>query len=440
MIQEPLDMLRDGVVGTFQPLADPAVNKWFDGKLEIAAEGARIAVVARQGDDHDAKWADNLANSRVVAGITEAGTILAPVEGIQRSTTRGDFAIPIVRWHLGNLLVNADFDEIDGDTISASQLHYLGLGSWSGRPDHVDEPITERGGLGWRIEVHSGQERVVEIDADFDLTVEHGWTLTGPDDQRSLQRPLRIGIRSASRRPIREHVERLDAVHALLSLAHWTQVSAVRGSAQLAPASKKRALLWDHTMMGDLTRPVSNEFPIFTLADIGDLDGLAAWVTICLTKRRAVTPIIKHWLIQNQTPEARLLYTASALEYWTACNARNGDAAWAKKVREFEVPKAVGDSVGKGWEAWIGDPHRWATQFYGTYVRLKHTADLADPEVVDALEYSGRWLLTASILDQCAGSSAPSDRIFSARGLRYPIPDQVRRVLREAPVPTTARR
>lgn len=187
-------------------------------------------------------------------------------------------------------------------------------------------------------------------------------------------------------------------------------------------------------------RPDSNEFPIFTLADIDDLDGLAAWVTICLTKPRAVTPIIKHRLIQNQTPEARLLYTASALEYWKACNARNPDAAWAKKVREFEVPKAIGDSVGKEWEAWIGDPARWAKQFYGTYVQLKHTADPTDPEVVDALEYSGRWLLTASILDHCAGSSGPSDRIFSERGLRYPVPGQVRRVLDEAPIPTTARR
>lgn len=440
VIQDPLDMLRDGVVGTFQPLVDPAIKKWFSGDIKIAADGARIAVVASKKRDPAAKWADDPANSQVVTGITEAGTILAPVETIQRSTTRGDFAVSIVRWRFGNMLVNVDFDEVDGDTISASQLHYLGLGSWSGRPDHVDEPITDRGGLGWRIEVHRDHERTVGIDADFDLTVEHDWTLTGPGDQRSLQRPLKIGIRSQNRRPIREHVERLDAVHALLSVAHWKPVSANRGIAQLDPASSKRALLWDNTMVADLVRPDSNEFPIFTLADIDDLDGLAAWVTICLTKPRAVTPIIKHRLVQNQTPEARLLYTASALEYWKACNARNPDATWAKKVREFEVPEAIGHSVGKKWEAWIGDPDRWAKQFYGTYVQLKHTADPTDPEVIDALEYSGRWLLTASILDQCARSSGPSDRIFSERGLRYPLPGQVRRVLDEAPVPMTARR
>ena len=437
MIENPLDILRGGVVGTFQPLADPGLKKWFDGHIRIADDRASIAVVAHKRRDPAAKWAEDLANSRVVVGITEAGTILAPVEAVQRSTTPGDFSMLIVRWHLGNLLVNVDFDEIDDDTISTSQLHYVGLGSWSGRPDHVDEPITERDGHGWRIEVHKGQERTIPIDADFDLTIEHDWTLTGPEDQRSLQRPLKVGVRSSQRRPVRNHVERLDAVHALLSVAHWKPVSAIRGVAQLAPASKKRALLWDHSMVAEVVRPDSNEFPIFTLADIGDLSGLAAWVTMCLTKPRAVTPIVRHRLVENQTPEARLLYTAAALEFWKASNARNPTAAWAKKVREFEVPEAVGRSVGQAWEEWIGDPHRWAKQFYGTYVQLKHTADVIDPDVVNALEYSGRWLLTASILDQCAGSATPSNRIFSDRGLRYPVPGQVRGVLDAAPVPAS---
>lgn len=440
MIEEPLDLLRDGVVGSFQPLVDPAMKKWFHGHIKVEDDSASITVVAHKKRDPAAKWADDATNSQIVVGITEAGTILARVEVIQRRVTRGDIAMPIVRWRSGNLLVDVDFDEVDDDTISASQLHYVGLGSWSGRPDHLDEPITGRGGLGWRIEVHGSQERSVKIDADFDLTVEHGWSLTGPEDQRSLQRPLKIGVRSTKRRPLREHVERLDAVHALLSVAHWKPVSAIRGIAQLAPGSKKRALLWDNTMVADLVRPDSNEFPVFTLADIADLDGLAAWVTICLTKPRAVTPIVRHRLFQNQTPEARLLYTAAALEYWTASNARNANAVWARKVQDFDVPAAVGKSVGGAWEAWIGDPERWAKQFYGTYVQLKHTADLTDPEVVDALEYSARWLLTASILDQCSGSTAPSDRIFSDRGLRYPAPDRVRRVLDAAPVPQTTRR
>lgn len=433
-------MLRAGVVGNFQPLVDPALEESFDGHIKIADGRASISVMAYKERDPAAQWADDLANSQIVVGITEAGTILAPVEAIHRSTTRGDFALPVVRWDIGNLLVNVDFDEVEDDTISRSQLDYVGLGSWSGRLDHVDEPITEQNGLGWRIEVHGDQERSVHIDADFDLTVQHGWNLTGPRDQRALQRPLKIGIRSTDRRPLREHIERLDAVHALLAVAHWKPVSAVRGLAWLAPGSNKTALLWDNTMVAEPVRPDTNEFPIFTLADIGDLDGLAAWVTICLTKPRAVTPIIRHRLIQNQTPEARLLYTAAALEFWTASNARDADAEWAKKVPERLVPEAVGRSVGSAWDDWIGDPARWAKQFYGMYVQLKHTASPADPEIVDALEYSGRWLLAASVLNHCAASTSPSDRIFSDRGLRYPMPQRVREVLAEAPVPASTRR
>ena len=440
MSPDPLPLLRTGVVGNFQSLVDPPLGAHFDGHIQLGPDGAVISALAGTDDDPGASWLENPTNSQTVFGITEAGTVLAPIRSFQRTYTPGDIRVEVVRWKASNLLVNAPYDEVNDDTVAATKLFYLGLGSWSGRTEHVDEPFNDDGVSGWRIEVRTEQERTVAIDEGFELTVEHGWTLTGPPDNRSLNRPLKIGIRSAERRPLAEHIVRLDAVHALLSVSHWKPVTAASGVAQLDPGSRRRAVLWDDTMTNDLVEPDSNEFPIFTLADINELSGLAAWVKVCLTRPRAVTPIVRHRLFQNQTAEARLLSTAAACEYWTASNARNPTAHWARKVRENQVPSAIGTSIGDKWPDWIGNAERWAKLFYGTYIQLKHTAQDADLDVVDALEYSARWLLTASILDQCSGSSAPSDRIFSDRGLRYPMPDRVRALLDHAPIPSTAHR
>lgn len=440
MFPDPLPMLRDGVVGNFQALVDPPLGVYFDGHIQLGSEGAAIAVLAGTDDDPEARWLDDPTNSQVVFGITEAGTVLAPIRSYRRSTTPGEARFEVVRWHASNLLIGAPCEEVADDTVAATKLFYLGLGSWSGRSERVDEPINDEGVNGWRIEVRSERQRSVALDADFDLTVEHGWTLTGPSDNRSLGRPLKIGFRSSGRRPLAEHVVRLDAIHGLLSIAHWKRVTAATGVAQLDPKSRKRAVLWDDTMTNDLVEPDSNEFPVFTLADINDLAGLAAWVTVCLNRPRAVVPIVRHRLFRSQTPESRLLSTAAAFEYWTASNARNPDASWARKIRESQVPSAISRSVSPMWSNWIGDSARWAELFYGTYNQLKHTAQAADLDVIDALEYSGRLLLTASILDQCAGSSAPSGRIFSVEGLRYPASDRVRAVLDHAPIPPTNHR
>jgi hypothetical protein len=180
-----------------------------------------------------------------------------------------------------------------------------------------------------------------------------------------------------------------------------------------------------------------NPFPVFTLNDINGLQGAAAWIETCLTKRRAVMPLIQHRLITSQTPEARLLSTAAAMEYWVSSHARSHD--WANGVAKFDVPHAIAGTISEDWAEWIGEPKRWADLFSTTHNQLKHEPVDVDPSVADALEFSGRWLLTAAILDQCAGTAAPSQRIFS-RGLTYSTADSVRRSLSQAPRPSRTRR
>ena len=441
MLPDPLVLLHDGAVGTFQTLTDPPLKKQFAGHIKLGADGADITIVASRKRDPAGQWSADPANNNVVAGITEAGTILAPVGRVRRTTTRGDFILPIVRWTAPTILVDAPFDEVDADTVTETSLSYLGLDSWSGNTDHRDQPIVEEGVgvVGWRIEIENQTAESSAIGDGYHLAIRHGWTVSGPYDNRSLRKPLVLELRSEDRRPLSQHVSRLDALHALLSVAHRKPVTAVKGAAQLEPSSKRRAAMWDRTMMSDTVPPGPNEFPIFTLADIGNVQGVANWVGTALKHQRAVTPVVRHRLFQNQPHQARLLSTAAALEYWVAANARNSAAPWARKVPKAKVPGAVASSVSSEWETWIGDTDRWATLFYRVYNLLKHSSQDVDVAVVEALEYSGRWLLTASILDMCAGSSTASTQIFG-KGLTDIVASDVRDILDEAPVPEDGRR
>ena len=159
---------------------------------------------------------------------------------------------------------------------------------------------------------------------------------------------------------------------------------------------------------GDLT----HEFPHLQLDTLGGAEGVARWVRLALEHRRAVEPVVRHVLFSNQTPESRLLSTAAAMEYWVGSNARS--ARWATKKTGEDLPGALTRYVDSAWTSWIGDSRQWVKDFWKAYLDLKHfRTDSPDPSMVHALEVSGRWLLTAALLDHCIGSADASRHLFS---------------------------
>ena len=75
---------------------------------------------------------------------------------------------------------------------------------------------------------------------------------------------------------------------------------------------------------------------------------------------------------------------------------------------------ALTRQVHQSWAAWIGDSSARLEQFWAVYNDLKHNPLAThDAQTVNALEIAGRWLLSAVLLDHCAGSSTPSEHLFS---------------------------
>lgn len=437
---DPVRGLHDGVVGSFIPVAGKAPEVWFSGTIKVDDDGVEIAVMASHPEDLAGTWADDPDNHEVVFGVTEIGNILIRVRSVTRSTTRGEYVAQVVRWRGTAVLINPLSNDVETDTVTSLSLNYFGLLSWT-RHNTVDEPVVEpdRGIVGWRYEASSVEPETVDLDEGYRVTFGGRAIPDGPPDRRTILTPLNVRVSSNERQPLDDHLQRLDAIHALLSLAHHDPVKASAGFARLdlADTGRKGTLLWDRTMMSGGDTGAINEFPIFTLDDINGLEGVAAWVRTCLEQNRSVTPLVRHRLFDNQTAESRLLSTAAAIDNWVSAHRHTHD--WAERPtkaearrRKLKPSKASHDlnrSVSPAWDTWIGDPDRWATLFWDTYDKLKHehAAEL-DVNEIHQLEFSGRWLLTASILDECAGSQSASERIFS-RGLAYPASKNVRETL-----------
>ncbi|MCR6032075.1 hypothetical protein GGQ22_11540 [Nocardioides sp. zg-579] len=403
---EQVNQLREGVVGVLAPATDPPQDRLLTGLVKLDEN----AIVAKLVADDDAFDDERLPiDAAAVGGSTEAGDIL-----LVDLRTRGDGPgqLRVAKYTAHGVLVEVDLTLVDADHVAAVQFAYHGLHNWLPERIYKDDPLIEDGKLvGWSAELRYAKGITVPLDDGFTLRFSTGWNVGGEFDRRTFATPLNVTVESKERRSIREHIGRLDAVHALLNIAHRERVQAFGGSARLTEDSDWCAF-WETTFMSkDGTHDVAHFFPYFGLDEIGGITAVARWIDIARGHRRAVTPVVRHVLEPSQTPEARLLSTAAAMESWIAAHRRS--QAWAKKVENEDLPGAIIRTVDPSWNDWIGDSDEWLRQFWASYNHVKHRPeDDLDPNLVNALEIAGRWLLTAAVLDKCAGNMEPSRHLF----------------------------
>jgi hypothetical protein len=401
------DRLRDGVVGRFSPVVDPPDARELSGSLRVSNEEVVATLITADGVPASGRLP---TRCRAVSGRTEAGDVLM-VEIRSRGRTGGN--LDVSRYSSRSLIVGLRLEDVEDDTVVGLQFDYHGLHGWLPERIYHDDVVIEDGkNVGWKAELRYGKGATVSLGDGFTLRFSAGWQIDGEFDRRTFATPLTIGIESDGRRPIGEHLRLLDAIHALLNIAHRDPVKSFGGSAKLASESDWSGF-WETDMMTvDAVDAGTQSFPFFGLDDIGGVETVANWLELARRHRRAVTPLVRHVLEPNQTPEARLLSTAAAMESWVAAHRRTH--AWATKgIKGEKLPVAVIRRIDRSWDDWIGDSDEWVNSFWGAYNHLKHQPeDDLDPHLVHALEYSGRWLLSAAILDEAAGTLAPSRHLF----------------------------
>jgi hypothetical protein len=381
--------------------------------LRLTDEHAEVTFAATEGHLDDRMLP---VDCDAVFGETEVGDVLL----LSISQRRGSWGNRSTATYRSRCLVlDPPAADVDGDTALAAQLHYYGLPGWSGERILNDEPVVEDGKVvGWTAELRWRPGTEAPLDDGFTLRFSAGHSVAGAYDRRTLTSPFIITIESDERCSIGEHTTHLDAVHALLAVTHRETPLAAGGGIRFTESQRGFCDMWEQTMMslnppGDLT----HDFAYVELEHVGGMQGVAAWVRLVLEHRRAVEPVVRHALFPNQTPESRILSTAAAMEYWVA-SSKARKAGWAKKFPDEPLPGALARFVDPAWRTWIGDSDQWVNEFWTAYLDLKHFRRRSpDPRVVNALEISGRWLLTAALLDHCAGSPAASQHLFT-KGLR----------------------
>lgn len=401
------ERIRGGVIGTFQPLAASPLEP-TPGMIKLTDEHAEITFTASHNhlDDHSLP-----VDCNAVFGETEVGDVLM-LSIAQRSGSWG--APSTARYRSRCLVLDPAADDIDDDTVVSAQLHYYGLSRWPGERSLSDGPIFEEGKIvGWTAELRWEPGTTVPLGDGFTLTFSSGHSVTGPYDRRTLTTPFVITVESDERRPIGEHILRLDAVYALLAVAHRTPPVATHGAVKFTDSQDVYCPWWERTMISPgQPDDTTHQFPYLGLDNVGGIEGVASWVRLTVGHRRAVEPVVRHVLFSEQTPESRMLSTAAAMAYWVASNARKEQ--WARKRTGELLPGVLTRYVDPAWTAWIGDSDQWVKDFWKAYVDLKHfRGQRPDPGVINAFEVSGRWLLTAALLDSCTGSSEASRHLFS---------------------------
>lgn len=337
--------------------------------------------------------------------------------------TSGSGSRPAIwRFTAGIALLGVRLHRIEGADLRRIDAFIPGALRWAGVPGAVVETDSGSSGRprGIKVAVSPREDLIAPIDRTIDLVLGQHWSLSGPDDDRSLITPLRVGVRATRPTSWRRLIPPLLAVQSLASLAYGGLVVAQWGTAEIPYSDGDTDMVaprfWSSRLMalapgGTVPRSM-NEFPAFGLHTIGGIDGLRRWCQLSARHPRATGPLSAPLRFGSGYVETRLLEVAAGIEYW--CKA-HPSARWAMKPSGGSWALVLARRLGEPFAQLVGDPAAWAADFNQMYNRLKHRAgETYEGPHVRELADAGALLLLASLLNRARGDSAAGAELLNS--------------------------
>lgn len=368
--------------------------------------------------------------SAITGATTEASVIVYGIDDMRQRSIRGHGTRSgSYEFDCEAIVVGVDLGNLNSTLLRHLEVHFPDLSDWSQFLDvHEDyELLPDDRPKSMTIKIEPELELTADLREGQQLKVKNNWQATGPLDRRTLYVPLAITSESDVPLPYEDHLQPLLAVQDLISLAYGESIMADGGRARIDVLDSyerlkpRRTYPWwsSRLMVGahDTAPTSARSFPAWRFNDIGQADGLVAWVNLCTEHPRAVNPLVDNCR-KPAGPVQVLLDIAVGIEYWV--ETWSGPLGWAtspQKGQPFndsdrrgaQLARHVGDHFTK----WVGgDSSTWAKEFHTAYNGAKHIKPSShSTREIELLGQSGRALLECALLDHVAGNDGPSRSI-----------------------------
>ncbi|MFD5658635.1 ApeA N-terminal domain 1-containing protein [Streptomyces hirsutus] len=369
--------------------------------------------------DLDSAWRDGYALPKCIYGATVNGRVLL-LDLIQSRVTRRTNELPSVRTQVaGTAILGATPEHVKRDAVTSVSVFFPGVTHWAGMQTVSEESQSDDEGRGKSVSLHveGAPRQECRLSQGRTISIASHWKLGGDVDDRSIFAPVSLECSTRRAQAFRDLLDPLMRVQDILNIAYAGFVPARGGRVRFATNESPlvHPRVWCARIMqvpDGVTTPKSmTATPMFSLAHIGGIRGLARWVKYCDQVPRVHRALSLGYRIGMANVEARFLEVASAIEYWVALQ----DQAGLKWAQEKRRPLALARHVGREFAEWIGDPQDWDSVFAGTYNAVKHDPKFSpDPYALSYLAGSGWLLLLSDVLNRVSGTKLPGKVVIGS--------------------------
>jgi hypothetical protein len=429
---------------------DDLVERALVGSLGLFWTGERDEtgpVQLRGYLDRDAGWArlqtleerdlplfpNQPAPEQILGRVPNTSVLLLELPPPSMSRALAGYRASTTTFRARTVVADIPLDRVLSNKVLALQADFLGITHWAGLQPIVTEADHDDVGRvsAYRLALQSHDPLTVSISGSRTLEVSVDWNVTGSPDAPTVYAPVTITSRAKRPRPVWDLLQPLLRVQELISLAHSAFVPASGGKCipHLAAHADgdefvipddhlQRRPMWNGALMipSPAARTSATTIPAFGVESLGGVAGLRRWITLTETHDRATTVLSEPYRVGGTSAGNTLRAAANGIEYWVAAHRRA--ASWTqlpKGTRNASPAKALARHAGRNFRQWVGNPDRWAEEFWDAYNALKHDpAFVIDQPHLHDLAQSGRYLLAAVLLDRAGRSRTPSAHLLKS--------------------------